>query len=161
MLRIRFILLFLLTVSLADRAAAQGRHPWLTDFADAQKRAVETGRPMLINFTGSDWSVPCQRLEAEVFTTPYMVRYADRSLISVLVDFPRTRELPPALAAQNRLLAEAFEVTTHPTIWIMMPDGQRLGPLGYMEGGPKTFVRAIERLIRDAPPAMPVDITVE
>ena len=36
---------------------------WMTDFAAAQKLAKETKKPMLVDFTGSDWCPWCIRLD--------------------------------------------------------------------------------------------------
>ena len=41
---------------------------WLTNFEEAKKLAAEKKRPILLDFTGSDWCIWCKRLKAEVFT---------------------------------------------------------------------------------------------
>ncbi len=120
---------------------------WGTDFDAATARAAAEGRAILLNFTGSDWCVWCHRLEAEVFAQQVFIDYAAVSLALVEVDFPRRSELPAALAAHNRELADRFKVESYPTILLLNSAGEEIGRLGYMQGGPKTFVRELRRLI--------------
>ncbi|MBP9006489.1 MAG: thioredoxin family protein, partial [Candidatus Syntrophosphaera sp.] len=41
---------------------------WLTDYNLALRLSKESGKPVLINFTGSDWCPWCFRLRDEVFS---------------------------------------------------------------------------------------------
>jgi protein disulfide-isomerase len=133
----------------ADQAAPPAPRPaWTTDYETARQQAAEAGRLLLLNFTGSDWCPPCRRLDASVFSTPEFVAFAAERLVCVYVDFPRRAQLPPEIREQNNALAAEFQVESYPTIWVLAPDGTRLGRLGSMEGGPKTFIRAIRRLER-------------
>ena len=134
--------------------SAEQKTPWETDYAAAAQRAEKENKILLLNFTGSDWCRPCKQLAVEIFETPEMAAYGRTRIVMVYVDFPRREELPPALKTQNDKLAEQFGVDSYPTVWVVAHDGTRLGSLGYMEGGPKTFIRAIERLAaKRAPPA--------
>lgn len=123
---------------------------WSSDY----QAAVKTGRPVLLNFTGSDWCVWCHRLRDEVFQTPFFTQYATESLALVELDFPREKTLSPELRKQNEALAEKFRVNSYPTIILLGTDGKELARLGYMQGGPKTFVRELKRRIANAQVAM-------
>jgi len=139
-------------LALAADSTAQARPPWTTDYAAAREKAAAEERLLLLNFTGSDWCPPCRRLDAEIFSTPHFVAFAEERLVLLYVDFPRRKQLPEALRAQNDRLADEFQIESYPSIWIVAPDGTRLGRLGYMEGGPRTFIRAIQRLERRRAP---------
>lgn len=135
-----------LWVAIAGRAQPESiALPWRVDYAAAAKEAASTNRPMLLNFTGSDWCVWCHRLRDEVFQTPFFAEYAAGSLALVELDFPRKKSLPPELKKQNDALAQKFGVESYPTIILLAPDGKELARLGYMQGGPKTFVRELKR----------------
>lgn len=151
-LAIAFMLLLPITKLRADSAPAPESHPfpWRTDYALALKEAQESGRPLLLKFTGSDWCPPCKRLNAEVFETDAMRTYAETEIIPVYVDFPRSFELPAKLARQNAALAETFGVEAYPSVWIVSPAGKALGRLGYQQGGAKSYIRSIKRILRDA-----------
>jgi protein disulfide-isomerase len=66
--------------------------------------------------------------------------------VLVELDFPRKKELPIELKKQNDALAEKYGVTAYPTILVLSPTGELKGRLGYMQGGPKTFIREVKRM---------------
>ncbi len=123
--------------------AGEAGPAWSTEYA----AAIKTGRPVLLNFTGSDWCVWCHRLRDEIFQTAFFTQYATESLALVELDFPRTKSLTPELKKQNEGLARKYGVDSYPTIILLGADGRELVRLGYMQGGPKTFVRELKRRI--------------
>ena len=78
---------------------------WMTDFAAAQKLAKETKKPMLVDFTGSDWCPWCIRLDKEVFAQKAFRDYAAGNLILVKIDFPRGIQQSDAIKKHNQELA--------------------------------------------------------
>ena len=40
----------------------------MTDYAAAKIKAAAEQKPLLLEFTGSDWCPPCMRLNKEVFS---------------------------------------------------------------------------------------------
>ncbi len=80
------------------------------DFNSARKKAKEEGKMILIEFSGSDWCIPCIRLEKEVFNKEAFIKYADAHLVLLKADFPRLKkhELPKDIKQQNEALAEVF-----------------------------------------------------
>ena len=119
---------------------------WLTDFETAQARARSEKKLLLIEFTGSDWCPPCIMLGRQVFSQPEFKEYAAQHLVLLEVDFPRTKELSAEQRAANEKLAEQFGIDGFPTVIILAPDGRKIGELGYMPGGPKPFIAAVEEL---------------
>ena len=49
---------------------------WTSDFTAAKAEAKKTGRPILADFTGSDWCGWCIKLEREVFSQKAFQQYA-------------------------------------------------------------------------------------
>jgi len=119
---------------------------WLTDFATAQRRAGEENKILLINFTGSDWCPPCIKLHREVFAQPQFADYARQHLVLLEVDFPREKQLSAEQLAANEKLADRFRVNGFPTIILLNPAGKKIGELGYLPGGAKAFLAALERV---------------
>ncbi len=74
-------------------------------------RSVETGKPILANFTGSDWCPYCIKLEKEIFTTDEFKAWAKDNVILFEADYPKGKTLPPALEEQNMKLAQEYGVT--------------------------------------------------
>jgi protein disulfide-isomerase len=121
---------------------------WVTDFVLAIEKAKAEKKALLLNFTGSDWCGWCHRIEREIFAHHHFLDFAEENLVLVYLDFPRRKSLPAHLQKQNRELGDFFGVTGYPTLILLSPDGEPLGRLGYMQGGPKTFVRAVRKLQR-------------
>jgi thioredoxin-related protein len=119
---------------------------WLTNFETAQARARSEKKLLLIEFTGSDWCPPCIMLGRQVFSQPEFKDYAAQHLVLLEVDFPRKKELSAEQRAANEKLAEQFGIYGFPTVIILDSSGRKIGELGYMPGGPKPFIAAVEEL---------------
>jgi thioredoxin-related protein len=51
-----------------------------------------------------------------------------------------------ATRAQNERLAIKYQIQAFPTIIVLNHDGQMVGELGYMQGGPDAFIAVLEKL---------------
>lgn len=129
-------------------AASAAKTEWLTDFRAAQERARAENKPLLVDFTGSDWCPPCIMLEKQVFSQNEFAEYAPRNLVVVKIDFPRRKPLPLEQQSANNELAERFGIQGFPTILVMSRDGKVKGQLGYMFGSPATFIAKLEEIVR-------------
>jgi thioredoxin-related protein len=130
---------------------------WLTNMEEAQKISKKTKKPILANFTGSDWCGWCHRLSAEVFNTPEFKTWSDKNVVLLELDYPRKKVQSDELKAQNNGLMQAFQVQGFPTIWVFNADVDKqtkkvnitqIGKTGYMSGGPTVFTAAIDGMIK-------------
>ncbi len=119
---------------------------WLTSAPDAQKKAKEAKKIVLLDFTGSDWCGWCMKLKKEVFDTKEFSDYADKNLVLVEVDFPMRKKLPEAQQKANAELQQKFAVRGYPTLVLLDGDGKQIGQLGYMPGGPEPFITRLNKL---------------
>jgi protein disulfide-isomerase len=110
---------------------------------------------MMLDFTGSDWCVWCQKLDKEIFSTDAFKNYAKEKLVLVKLDFPKQHEVAEALKKQNVGLAQKYAVQGLPTVILLSPAGAKLGQMGYMEGGPDAFLPELKKAIGDT--AKPTD----
>jgi thioredoxin-related protein len=102
---------------------------WRTDFDVARADAKKEHKLILLKFSGSDWCVPCIRMEKEVFSTETFQQFASTSLITVNADFPQRglAKMPKALIQQNEKLAEQYNKEGHfPYTVLLDPDGKVL-----------------------------------
>ena len=102
---------------------------WKTDFNSAKKEALETEKLIILNFSGSDWCLPCMRLRKDVFEQPEFSDYASGNLVLVNADFPRMKKnkLPEAIQKQNDSLAEAYNPGgTFPFTVLLTSDGKKI-----------------------------------
>lgn len=149
--RARFALLLFAT-SLATASATT----WLDDLELAAQRARVLDRPLLINFTGSDWCSWCMRLDQEVFSSPEFSRFADEHLVCVRLDYPRRSILTARVAAQNTRAAQRYRVDRFPTIILVGQTGEEIARTGYRPGGPVMYRdHLLELLGVHPPPAAP------
>lgn len=128
--------------------APTGMQPgvWLTDWEAAKAQAQRTNKPILINFTGSDWCGWCIRLKKEVFSQEEFKSWAGQKVVLFEADFPRQKALPPNLTAQNEKLAQQFQISGYPSIIFVDGNGKQLGPrYGYQEGGPAAWIKGAEQ----------------
>jgi thioredoxin-related protein len=120
---------------------------WLTDNDEAQEEAHRADRPVFIIFVGSDWCVWSGRMADEILSTPQFAEYALENLILLKVDFPRSIKLPEARMKKNRQLQKKYRISGYPTVVVTDPDGNVLGKLVYMNGGPEPFLGALTKMI--------------
>jgi len=140
-----------LLVLLTNATAFAGGEGWMTDFEAAQAKAAEKGKPMLLDFTGSDWCGWCIKLKKEVFSKKTFKDYAESELVLVEVDFPRGKKQSDALKAQNEALAEKYGIRGFPTIVLLSPEGKLIGKTGYRPGGAEAYVAHLkEALAKDS-----------
>ncbi len=94
-------LLFFSTTAKAD---------WNTDLEKAKKEAAATGKMILLNFSGSDWCVPCIKMKKEIFEQANFIEFANTQLILVKADFPRAKKnkLPKEQQKANNALADKY-----------------------------------------------------
>ena len=124
---------------------------WSHDWEAAKSQAKKEGKPILINFTGTDWCGWCIKLEKEVFSKTDFKDYAKDNLVLMEVDFPRRKEQSAEVKTQNKKLDKEFKIKGYPTIFLLDADGNKLsGDIGYRKGGPKAYVKHLKELISKA-----------
>jgi len=138
---------------IADQAAAKAAeannvYKWETNIDVAKKRAKEEKKPMLLDFTGSDWCGWCMKLKKEVFDTPEFQQYAKANLVLVELDFPHSKQLPKKEAEQNERLSQEYGVNGFPTIILLNSEGTKVAATGYQAGGPEKYVEQLKSMLK-------------
>ncbi len=140
----------LIATYLALPQPVMARGEWLTDWEKAKRYSVATGKPILANFTGSDWCPFCLRLKKEVFDTDLFKDWAADKMVLFMADYPRKKPLSPKLTAQNEFLATEYSVNSYPSILFMNGSGELLGRSGFLEtGGANYWTRVADKKISD------------
>jgi len=83
---------------------------WETDFEFAKERALKEHKFILLNFSGSDWCVPCINLRRELFDDPAFKEFSDSNLVLLNADFPRLKknQLSKEQQKKNDHLADKY-----------------------------------------------------
>jgi len=100
---------------------------WIVDLEEAYELSQKTGKPIMANFTGSDWCGWCKRLTKSVFVHDEFKKWADENVILLELDFPRRKALPQELKQQNEGLKRAFQIRGFPTVWVFDLDKDAQG----------------------------------
>lgn len=62
----------------------------------------------LLIFTGSDWCLPCMRLEKSILSDSVFTNYIASSVIFIHADFPQKKKLSEIEVMRNEKLAEYY-----------------------------------------------------
>jgi protein disulfide-isomerase len=129
-----------------EAAAVDSKPGWTTSYEQGQQEAQANNKLILLDFTGSDWCGWCKLLDREVFSQPQFKEYAKQNLVLVELDFPKRKRISDAIRNQNLQLAMRYQIQGFPTLIVLNGEGQKVGELGYMEGGPAVYIAQLERL---------------
>jgi thiol-disulfide isomerase/thioredoxin len=121
-------------LALLAAASAHAAPVWLTDLDAAKAQGVKENKPVLVDFTGSDWCPPCKALHKAVFESPEFAAAASRYVL-IELDFPRTKTQTPELKAKNREWQQKYAVNSFPTVLLLdAKSGDVFGRVGGFGG---------------------------
>lgn len=157
-IKIKFILvamaLMFANVVISQKAKPIEKLEWHTDLMKAHDLSKKSKKPIFAFFTGSDWCGWCIKLQQNVFAKEEFIKWANKNVILLELDFPRRKQLPPEQMQQNYGMQQAFNVTGYPVVWIfntIKSDTSKMfgidafGSLGYPMGEPgKEEIKFIE-----------------
>ena len=122
---------------------------WQTDYKAALEQAAKENKPVLLDFTGSDWCGWCIKLDKETFAQPEFQKFAEKNLILVTVDFPNSKPQAADVKKQNAELEKKFGVDGFPTLVLVDSKGKEIARNpGYLAGGPKAFIGWVEASVK-------------
>lgn len=147
-LLIPFLLITLLSMS---SFAQESTAKWLTNYEEALAVSKKESKPILMNFSGSDWCANCMRLEKVVFSSNAFKTFSDKNFVLLKVDFPakQKNKLSPEMTKQNDGLAEKFNKTgAFPTVTIIGVNGNLLGTTGYKKMSAEAYVAHLNSFLK-------------
>lgn len=121
---------------------------WHDSFETAQQASRDSGKPILADFTGSDWCSWCVKLKQDVFETPEFKDWASENVILLELDYPKRAAQSAATRRQNKELAERYGITGYPTVLLLDTEGDVLGKLGYKSGPSEWIASATPMLVK-------------
>ncbi len=142
-------LLTILVIPTMGNAQSSNYRPWESSYETAIKKSKATGLPIMLVFTGSDWSHWSQRLSTEVLASRKFARWSSSNVIKFEVDFPRTVELPRTVSIRNGKLLAQFKdhVTTYPTILFIDANENVLASSRYKGDGIDAWLTEVGRAL--------------
>lgn len=139
----------------ASTAYKANQEGWLVNLDEAYAQSKKTGKPIMANFTGSDWCGWCKRLSAAVFVHDEFKTWAKKNVILLELDFPRAKSIPAEIRTQNANLQQSFGVRGYPTVWVFNLDKDKktsnynidaIGSLGYT-ATVKEFTSNVDKML--------------
>jgi thiol:disulfide interchange protein len=116
---------------------------WSEDLAKALEQAKAENKPVLVEFTGSDWCPPCKMMRKEVFSKSEFVDAASKKFILVEIDLPRGDQ---EVAKKNQPLVEKYKIEGFPTVLLLDSSGKEFSRF-YATAHPKVddFLKRLDR----------------
>ena len=146
----KLITLFIATVFISSFTLTPGK-TWLTNFEQAKLEASQTKKCILLNFSGSDWCMPCIRLKSEIFSSEVFTAFAGNNLILANADFPRLKknQLDKNQVQHNEVLAEKYNPHGKFPLTILLDShGAVISQWeGIPQKSPELFVDEIKKLL--------------
>ena len=142
---------------LSDRAEASNKTEiskeshsiqWYDNVEKALLKSKETGHPVFIHFTGSDWCGWCIRLKDEVYDHTPFIDYTNNNWIMVKLDYPSEKVYQSEeTKAYNMEKLKQYGIKGFPTVVLLNSTGKEIGRTGYREGGPDVYIKHLEEFI--------------
>ncbi len=140
------LVLILATFALTLSLQAQN---WENDLNTAKTKAASENRNILLVFSGSDWCIPCMKLEKEIWQSNEFKEDAARHFILLRADFPKRKanRLSEEQQKKNDLLAETYNKQgLFPLVAVLDKEGKVLGTTGYKNMPPNEYIGLLHSL---------------
>lgn len=120
-----------------------------TDPDAAFAYAGSQNKPILLVFEGSDWCIPCIRLDKKVLSTVAFIQFASENLTVLKADFPQKKKIEPSLAKQYDMLAEAFNKEgLFPKMVLLNPAQKMIRGIDAVYENPEALIRVLEEELK-------------
>ena len=86
----------------------QENEGWLINYEEVYQKSIKENKPIMANFTGSDWCGWCKKLKKAVFDTGVFKDWAEKNVILFELDYPRRTSQKPEIKKQNQELQQTF-----------------------------------------------------
>ena len=115
-------------------------------YPEALEAAKEEELPVMVVFTGSDWSELSITFENEILSHPVFQKWAEDSVAWTLVDIPRVG-LSDEERRSRREFREKLSVEVFPMAVFLDSDEKELGMLTHDPDGPKSWTKRADAII--------------
>lgn len=147
MKKIFLFALFLLAISVSAQQVVSAQ-----TLKDAETLASKENKTIMIVFSGSDWCVPCMRLDKEILSQSGFENYAAKKIVLLKADFPsRTKNKKRISKVQQAYNAKLFDKYNpkgiFPLVVMLNNKGKVIAETGYKNMAPDAYASYIDNLI--------------
>ena len=104
---------------------------WVSDYQEALEQAHRDEKPLLLFFTGSDWSGWGMKMKKEILDSPQFAEKVGNHFVFVEIDFPKHKNLSLDESEQNVQLKEKMDISEYPRLVVMDSAEREIARLGY------------------------------
>ena len=119
---------------------------WHESYEEAMEASRQSGKPILADFTGTDWCPWCVKLKKDVFETAVFKEWARENVVLLELDYPKRSSQRPAIKKRNQQLKDKYQISTWPTVLFLDQNGEVLGKLGYKKD-PNSWIKTAESML--------------
>jgi len=116
---------------------------WETNFDVAKQKAAKESKNIVLVFSGSDWCIPCMKLEKEIWESPQFIKDSNNHFVLLRADFPKKKnnQLSKEQQEANQHLFEMYNKQgLFPMVAILDKNGKVLGTTGYKHVSPTEYI---------------------
>jgi thioredoxin-related protein len=118
----------------------------------AEATAALQHKYILLNFSGSDWCIPCIKMKKTIFETDTFKHYVADRLVWMNADFPRSKKnLTKADIQQNEQLAEQYNKSgAFPFTLLLDEKGNVIKTWdGFLNISSESFIKQVDVALND------------
>jgi len=122
---------------------------WYKELPPALAQARKQHKDLLIDFSGSDWCLPCRWLKQRVFSKPEFVGLAKSQFVLVDIDDLERGGNSAATTARYKALQKSFGVTSFPSVVLATPGGDAYAWTTWSKGAgdsPEAFWKSVQSM---------------
>jgi thioredoxin-related protein len=144
------IILLAVTIALGFNVNAQIHE--VSTLNEAKTIATQESKRIMIVFSGSDWCVPCMRLEKEILSQPEFRNSEAKKLVLLRADFPtRSKNISLISKEQQAINAKLFQTYNpkgiFPLVVLLDSNGKVLAETSYKSMTSSDYATYIDHLI--------------
>lgn len=141
----RFTGMFVAAFAALSCCHAWGLDGWTDKPQAAFEAAGQSGRPILMLFTGSDWCPHCHLLEEHVLATEAFKEWAEGRVELLVIDLPR-QGIPADVREERSEFCRRYGVKSFPNVVLVAPDGTKIAAQpGYSRQAADVWIGTVGR----------------
>jgi thiol-disulfide isomerase/thioredoxin len=111
--------------------------------------AMQYNKPILLNFSGSDWCPGCIRLHKNIISEAAFQQFAEANIVLLIADFPQKQKQSKEIIRQNEKLAEKYNPSgVFPKLILISPSKDNYVELFYKNQNIDEFLALLEKNIQ-------------
>ncbi|SFE80930.1 Thioredoxin-like [Chitinophaga sp. CF118] len=111
--------------------------------------ARQTGKKVMLVFSGSDWCIPCIQFNKKILSDSSFLRYAGNNLVLLEADFPQRKKIATPLRLKYDSLAAVFNPEgAFPHVVLLSPEKQFIKDVPVGQQTPNDFINTIKQLLK-------------